>query len=252
MPNKDTNPELAENTERRSFLAKAGALAGLALAPGMALTELAGARPADQPATSKNRWGLLVDADKCARGCTACVDACATENGFYSTGHPETDPQWIRKVDLKDLRSGRSQSLPMMCQHCAQAPCVDVCPTGASFRRADGIVLVDKHICIGCRYCMMACPYKARSFVHEPQHDQKPDVPRGVGVVEACTLCVQRIDQGREPACVEACAEVGTRAIMFGDCNDPDSEISRRAAARAAAHVRADLNTDTGVLYQGI
>ena len=71
-----------------------------------------------------------------------------------------------------------------MCQHCAEPPCVDVCPTGASFKRADGIVLVDKHTCIGCRYCMMACPYKARSFVHEPQHNQKPDVPRGMGPAE--------------------------------------------------------------------
>ena len=76
----------------------------------------------------------------------------------------------------------------MMCQHCEQPPCVDVCPTGASFKRADGIVLVDKHICIGCRYCMMACPYKARSFVHEALDDQMPDAPRGKGTVESCTL----------------------------------------------------------------
>ena len=76
------------------------------------------------------------------------------------------------QADGEGPKNGATFSLPMMCQHCAKPPCVDVCPTGASFRRADGIVLVDKHICIGCRYCMMACPYKARSFIHEPLDDQ--------------------------------------------------------------------------------
>jgi molybdopterin-containing oxidoreductase family iron-sulfur binding subunit len=143
-------------------------------------------------------------------------------------------------------------SLPMMCQHCAEPPCVDVCPTGASFKRADGIVLVDRHTCIGCRYCMMACPYKARSFVHEPVSDPKPDVPRGKGCVESCTLCVHRIDRDQLPACVEACAASGHHAILFGDLNDPGSEISKRIAAVATTRVRADLNLDTGVRYQGI
>jgi Fe-S-cluster-containing dehydrogenase component len=138
----------------------------------------------------------------------------------------------------------------MMCQHCAEPPCVDVCPTGASFKRADGIVLVDRHSCIGCRYCMMACPYKARSFVHEPLADQQPDVPRGKGCVESCTLCVHRIDRGeRVTACAEACSKAGHGAILFGDLNDPDSEISRRlrevrstaAARRPAAGPRRSL-----------
>jgi tetrathionate reductase subunit B len=228
-------------------------LAGLMmLVPGAAMVELANARPADQPVSSKTRWGILVDADKCARGCTECVDACGKENGFYSTGNPESDPQWIRKVELKNLTNGRTASLPMLCQHCANPPCVDVCPTGASFRRADGIVLVDKHICIGCRYCMMACPYKARSFVHEEQHNQKPDVPRGKGVVESCTMCVHRVDRDQLPACVQACADIGTRAMTFGDIHDPDSKISKSIAARTTTHVRADLSTDTGVVYQGL
>ena len=90
------------------------------------------------------------------------------------TGNPLTDAQWIRKVTVKDPKTKAAKSLPMMCQHCAEPPCVDVCPTGASFKRADGIVLVDKHICIGCRYCMMACPYNARSFIHEPLKTRRP------------------------------------------------------------------------------
>jgi len=140
----------------------------------------------------------------------------------------------------------------MMCQHCAEPPCVDVCPTGASFKRADGIVLVDRHACIGCRYCMMACPYKARSFVHEPLTQQKPEVPRGKGCVEGCTMCVHRIDQGGTPACVEACAAQGHGAILFGDLNDPNSEISARIRSVATVQVRADLKLDPGVRYQGL
>jgi len=127
-----------------------------------------------------------------------------------------------------------------------------VCPTGASFKRADGIVLVDRHICIGCRYCMMACPYKARSFVHEEHEDQNPDVPRGKGCVESCTLCVHRIDKDQQPACVEACSDANHGAMLFGDLNDPNSEISKRIATYATTQVRADLALNTGVRYQGI
>jgi tetrathionate reductase subunit B len=113
-------------------------------------------------------------------------------------------------------------------------------------------VLVDRHACIGCRYCMMACPYKARSFVHEPLTDQKPEVPRGKGCVEGCTLCVHRIDRGGQPACVEACTKAGHGAMVFGDLNDPDSEISRRVRAATSTQLRADLKLDPGVRYQGI
>ncbi len=242
---------------RRRFLSAAAAAAGVALAPGVTLYGIAGPDPAaarapGQPASAEVRWGLLIDVGKCTEGCDACVTACAVENGLRGQGRPETDPQWIRKVELRDPESGATRSLPVMCQHCAEPPCVDVCPTGASFKRADGIVLVDKHTCIGCRYCMMACPYKARSFVHEALSDQKPYAPRGKGTVESCTFCVHRIDAGREPACVEACADVGGGAMLFGDLNDPDSEISRRVAAYASTQIRADLGLDPGVRYRNL
>jgi molybdopterin-containing oxidoreductase family iron-sulfur binding subunit len=99
---------------------------------------------------------------------------------------------------------------------------------------------------------MMACPYKARSFVHEEHHDQNPNVPRGKGCVEGCTLCVHRIDRDRKPACVEACAAAGHNAMLFGDLNDPNSEISKRIGEVATTQVRADLKLDPGVRYQGI
>jgi len=235
---------------RRKFLWESAALAGVVLAPGITLYDLAQGRAPEAAAPGTVRWGLLVDMNRCAAGCDACVTACDNENGL-SGGKAVTDAQWIRKIDLKDRR-GQVRSLPMMCQHCAEPPCVDVCPTGASFKRADGIVLVDKHTCIGCRYCVLACPYGARSFVHEPVANQKPDVPRGKGCVESCTLCVHRIDRDRIPACVEACAAEGHQALLFGDLNDPRSEISQRIAAVAVTQVRADLNLDTAVRYQGL
>jgi tetrathionate reductase subunit B len=238
---------------RRALLgAAAAAAAGLALAPGVRLIELARARPSDEAASGRVRWGLLVDANRCESGCEHCVSACNRENALDSSIEQRQRPQWIRKVELQDPKSGRTVSAPLMCQHCADAPCVDVCPTGASFKRADGIVLVDRHACIGCRYCMMACPYKARSFVHQPLADQNPDVPRGKGCVEGCTLCVQRIDRGAQPACVQACGESGHGALLFGDLNDPSSEIAQRLRSVAATALRADLRLEPGVRYLGV
>jgi molybdopterin-containing oxidoreductase family iron-sulfur binding subunit len=242
------------SVSRREFLGwGAAAAAGTALAPGVHLIELALARSPEEAATAAHRWGLLIDAAKCADGCSSCVDACHEENGITSHGRPATDAQWIRKVTVSDPQTGHSQAFPMMCQHCENPPCVDVCPTGASFKRVDGIVLVDKHICIGCRYCMMACPYKARSFVHETITDQKPVAPRGKGCVESCTLCVQKIDRGDgTTACAEACAREGHSAIMFGDLEDPNSEISQELRKYPTTEVRADLNLNTGVRYRNI
>ena len=238
---------------RRDFMnliVAAGVVA--AAGPGLRLIELARARSPEETASSLNRWGLLIDVDQCVDGCTACVEACFVENGVYGHGRPATDAQWIRKVTVKDRPTGFTQAFPVMCQHCEYPPCVDVCPTGASFRRADGIVLVDKHTCIGCRYCMMACPYKARSFIHEDTHDQKPYAPRGKGTVESCTLCVHRVDTDRIPACAEACKKQGHEAILFGDLKDPGSEIRRSLAARPSTQLRPDLDLNTGVRYQGL
>ncbi|MCB1519935.1 MAG: 4Fe-4S dicluster domain-containing protein [Hyphomicrobiaceae bacterium] len=242
---------------RRWFMKAATAFSTTVIAPGVTLMAFAEsdpaiARPADQPVSSKHRFGLLIDLAKCPSGCSDCVTACSTENGWKLNGRPETDAQWIRKLTVTNRKDGSSFSLPMMCQHCADPPCVDVCPTGASFKRADGIVLVDKHICIGCRYCMMACPYKARSFIHEPLEDQKPHAPRGKGCVESCTMCVHRVDAGGTPACVEACAKAGHSAMIFGDLNDPASEIAKRVATYRTTRIRDDLGTDPGVYYQNL
>ena len=250
LPN-GAEPNRAPEPSRRDFLKSGAALATVTLAPGVTLMAFGGSE-AKAAVDSGKRWGLLIDASKCASDCDDCVTACKTENGWSGHGDPERDVQWIRKVTLKDPDSGRESSLPVMCQHCEEPPCVDVCPTGASFKRDDGIVLVDKHTCIGCRYCMMACPFKARSFVHEPVNNQKTHAPRGIGTVESCTLCVHRVDAGGTPACVEACSGAGHGAMIFGDLLDPESEISQALANYPSVALRADLNLNQGVRYAEI
>lgn len=250
LPALNTPAKRPAEINRRDFLKSGASAATVTLAPGVTLMAFGGEAAAN--ANPGSRWGLLIDVNKCAKDCSACVTGCSTENGWKDTGHPETDAQWIRKVDLKNISTGHEVSLPVMCQHCEHPPCVDVCPTGASFKRADGIVLVDKHACIGCRYCMMACPFKARSFVHEPLEDQKSHAPRGKGTVEGCTLCVHRVDKGGIPACVEACSQTGHGAMMFGDLNDPDSDIAKMLKTYPSGALRDDLRLNQGVRYQNL
>ena len=238
---------------RRKFLSIVGVTAGAAatvtLAPNLLLRE-AHSKPDDEAVTDAKRWGLLINVDKLEDGGDACIAACKKEHGWGDDpkSNKAQDSQWVRKVKVTEKLTGHSFSLPVMCQHCETAPCVDVCPTGASMKRADGIVQVDKHICIGCRYCMMACPYKARSFVHETLIDQRPNSPRGKGTVESCNLCASRVDAGKNPACVDAAPE----AVLFGDLNDPKSKISQALKQDGGTQIRADLGLNTGVRYQGI
>jgi len=246
------NEETSYAQDRRDFLKTTAVVAGITIAPGVLLYSISAAKPANEAVTSKVRWGMLIDTTKCTDGCDACVNVCATEHGITEKVPDEIMPRWIRKVGLRDKQTGKEYSLPIMCQHCEHPPCVDVCPTGASFKRADGIVLVDRHVCIGCRYCMMACPYKARSFVHETLENQKPHTPRGKGTVEACTLCVHRVDEGRPPACVEACNKTGHKAMLFGDMIDPNSEISKKLSEVSSTVLRADMLLNPGIRYQGL
>lgn len=246
---------------RRLFLGKTVVAATAAVvAPGVMLSVAVAS--SEEGVSSAVRWGMLIDTNKCADGCSACVDACNKENGIDLMQRPtgQSDemwnaqrPQWIRKVKLRDKQTGEISNLPMLCQHCEHPPCVDVCPTGASFKRADGIVMVDRHICIGCRYCMMACPYKARSFIHQNVAAQLTGTPRGKGCVESCNLCVGRIDAGRSTtACQDACNKDGHQAILFGDLKNPDSEIAQALKAASSHQIRADLELNTGVRYTNI
>jgi molybdopterin-containing oxidoreductase family iron-sulfur binding subunit len=264
----DQTTENKADTARRTFLQRCTGVGTALLAPGVFLTTpviatessktgFPGERNADQPVDNSVRWGMLVDANRCT-ACGDCVKACDELHLLPRTDHPEDDPQWIRIVHVRNRETGHAFSLPMMCQHCAHPPCVDVCPTGASFRREDGIVLVDKHICIGCRYCMMACPYKARSFIAYDIQQHTPFNPSGKGVVESCTFCVRLIDDEHidgingTTACAAACELSGNNAILFGDLKDPSAKIAIRLQQQSSSRVRADLGLDTAVHYQGI
>ncbi len=247
---------------RRLFIGAAAGVAAVTLAPGVVLHRLAEAKPRSEAVTSDVRYGMLIDTNKCVDGCSACVSACERENGLDLQRAPEGEADakwdrqkavWIRKVKVQDNLTGRVSNLPLMCQHCEHPPCVDVCPTGASFKRADGIVMVDRHTCIGCRYCMMACPYKARSFIHEVVEEKLTRVPRGKGCVESCNLCVHRRDNGENStACVDACAAEGHNAILFGDLRDPNSPLAQALVELPSRQIREDLVLNTGVRYSGV
>lgn len=238
--------------DRRTVVRTAlAALAVTMVAPGMMLIEVPTAAAARQGARATRRWGLLIDLERCAEDCSLCVDACSREHGWHAAADDAGEPRWIRQIEAADPTSGRRVRVPLMCQHCADPPCADVCPTSATFRRADGIVLVDRHICIGCRYCVMACPFGVRFFVGDAVHDQRPHSPRGQGTAEGCTLCVHRVDHGGPPACVEACATT-RRAMTFGDLEDPDSPIRIALADTPSSRLRSDLALAQGVRYHGL
>ena len=235
---------------RRDFIKATTAAVGVtSVATGVTLTTFAANK---EPVSSETRWGMLIDTNNLTETeIEVMVNACQKEHGWGSELHSIGDqkPNWIKKIKVKDRSTEKVTSLPLMCQHCDQPPCVDVCPTNASMKREDGIVLVDRHLCIGCRYCMMACPYDARSFVHEDLTNQKEHMPRGKGTVESCTLCVHRIDNGEQPVCVSS---INSDAIIFGDLKDSNSNINKTLRKIQSTQIRADLNLNTGIRYSGI
>jgi len=143
---------------------------------------------------------------------------------------------------------------PRSCNHCDKPPCAQVCPVRATYKRDDGIVIVDHHRCIGCRYCMIACPYNARQFNFKDNEDwpNQEHPKRSHGVAEACNLCAHRLDVGKMPACVEACGKSGAGALFVGDLNDPDSDVSRLISGNTVKRIREDLGTEPKVYYIGL
>lgn len=201
------------------------------------------------------RWGMVIDLTKCPSSCTACLDACREENNVAFHGNEDWDIHWIRKVQIKSTESAVEveKSVPLVCNHCDHPPCAQVCPVKATYKRADGIVLVDHHRCIGCRYCIIACPYNARyfNFKENEEWPNKKYPKRSHGVAESCNLCAHLLDEGKQPACVAACQK-GTGALLVGDLNDPGSEVSRLIAGHPVKRLRADLGTEPKVYYIGL
>lgn len=177
----------------------------------------------------KRRWAMYIDVSKCY-GCMACVAACASENnvpiGSFRT--------WIERHVVGD---GVIVFVPKQCNHCDNPPCVKPCPTGATFKRDDGLVLVNDDLCIGCGACIQACPYGAR--YSNPIK----------GVADKCTFCDHRIYQGLLPACVEACP---TGARVFGDVNDPGSVISRILAKTATQRLKLGTGAEPMIFYRDL
>jgi molybdopterin-containing oxidoreductase family iron-sulfur binding subunit len=199
---------------------------------------------------------MVIDLNKCLPDCTACLDACRKENNVAHHGDPEWDVHWIRKATLKDKSDHNAPEKPviLLCNHCDKPPCAQVCPVQATYKRHDGIVIVDHHRCIGCRYCVIACPYNARYFnFKESEEWPNKDLPkRSHGVAEACTLCAHRLDRGQKPACVEACEKVNARALAVGDLDDRESGVSRLISDNSVKRIREDLGTEPKVYYIGL
>ena len=206
-----------------------------------------------------HHWGMVIDLNKCI-GCEYCMRACTAINDV------NTDKPWNVVVEDRS-ETGHKYFFSRPCLHCNHAPCTEVCPVKATYVREDGLVIMDYDRCIGCRYCEVACPYDARKFNWEARDDENPYVPtwgvpeverRPRGVVEKCTFCIHRIDKGLEngltpgvdreatPACVNVCP---VEARIFGDLNDPESEIAKVVEKIPTIRLREELGTDASVFY---
>ncbi len=217
------------------------------------------------------KFGMTIDLGLCI-GCRRCSYACKRENNVPDSISPpyimvmEIDPVTLisgnpdheieKKGELQNklmytrLRKDKMY-MPMQCNHCENAPCTKVCPTGATYKDKDGLVIIDYDKCIGCRYCMVACPYNARRFNWEepkiPKEHINPEVPlRYHGVVEKCTFCVHRTRRGKTTRCVEACPN---KARTFGNLNDPNSKVSKLIEKERNFRLKEHLNTKPQIWY---
>jgi len=225
------------------------------------------------------RYGMVIDLDRCV-GCRACMEACKVENNT---------PQgafwmYVFRLEEGEYPNTKIQFMPRPCQHCDNAPCVKVCPVGARYKRADGLVATDWDRCIGCRYCEVACPYGVNYFNwKDPKknyyldwHDAEVQAVTGgalppydnpdldarqgpeqrhiagsghvKGVIEKCTFCVHRVEKGLQPACVANCPAF---ALHFGDLDDPNSKVSQLLKKRQHFRLLEELNTQPRVFYLG-
>ena len=209
------------------------------------------------------KWGMVINLKKCwaQDGCTDCIDACHRVHNVPDFGNPKDEIKWIWTVpygkafpehELEFIEEGlKDRPVPVFCNQCDNPPCIKYCPTGATWRREDGIVMMDYHRCIGCRYCMAGCPYGSRSFNWKnPRPFIKKinfDFPtRTKGVVEKCNFCQERLIQGLLPACVEVCKE---KALIFGDLDDSNSEVRKILRSRNIIQRQPELGTKPKVFY---
>lgn len=243
----------AENPlDRRTFFQKFS-LAGQVL---MGIIALEDGDAAEGYDADKHLYGMGIDVDKCI-GCGRCADACKTENDvprepfFYRTWIERYSIKNDGEVTVESPNGGidgfpaegevpgevRSFFVPKLCNHCTNAPCVQVCPVGATFATKEGVVLVDKDYCVGCRYCIQACPYGARFL--DPR----------TGTAEKCTFCYHRLVKKLQPACVEVCP---TSARIFGEVGERSSPLTRFTRFNKIQTLKAHLNTEPKVFYANL
>ncbi len=250
--------------DRRNFL-KVSGLTALGLASGVATKGLARSDGHEsQKGGTEKRWAMTIDLKKCHEqdDCNDCVIACHKTHNVPEFDNRKDEIKWMWKDSFhhafheqehhyldQDIVKG---PVLLLCNHCDNPPCTRVCPTQATWKRkSDGIVMMDWHRCIGCRYCVVACPYGSRSFNwRDPRPHIKeiqPEFPtRSRGVVEKCTFCELRIAQGKLPACVEACKH---GALQFGDLEDPESPVRKVLSERFSIRRKPGLGTEPEVYY---
>ena len=252
--------------DRRRFLKITGlSLTGIAIQPlGRLLSRTAHAVTAQTAGVrATHKWAMAVNLNGCMSkpDCRDCIDACHRVHNVPDFGNPKDEVKWIWTAPYTEVFQDQAhastkesllKSAPLvLCNHCENPPCVKVCPTKATWKREDGIVMMDYHRCIGCRYCMAACPYGARSFNWK---DPRPfiknvnqDFPtRTKGVVEKCNFCEERLAKGLMPACVEACKD---KALTFGDMAASGSNIKTLLSGRYSLRRRPYLGTEPKVYY---
>jgi len=252
---------------RRIFLKVIGlAMVGLVAKPALdvfsRLKTVEAVSTIEEPLAGK-RWAMVVNLKACLAkdGCRECIDACHRVHNVPDFGNTKDEIKWIwtapyEKVFPEQEHEFIGESLKgipviVLCNQCDEPPCVKVCPTGATWKREDGIVMIDYHRCIGCRYCMAGCPYGARSFNwRNPRtfiDEINLDFPtRTRGVVEKCNFCAKRLAEGLLPACVEACP---AKALVFGDIEDPDSEVNEILHSHHIIQRLPELGTKPNVYY---
>lgn len=253
---------------RRQFLRRAGAVAALGVGGSFVVTGIRGkvVNAAAEYDTNKQglvakHWAMVVDMNKIkSEDINRIIQSCDSIHNIPDFGNPKDEIKWIWEDDYEHTFADSNneyltedfKKLPFVvtCNHCENPPCVKACPTGATFKRPDGIVAMDYHRCIGCRFCMGACPFGARSFnFRDPRPFIKkidPDYPtRTMGVVEKCTFCVERLEKGQMPACVEA----SNGGLIFGDLDDPNSEVRKIISSKFTIRRKPELGTQPSVYY---